>query len=276
MVGVVAVALLFVGALAVGELAAPGGAGGRTVRVTKTFFDGVDAPAGYAFYVLELNVTNAGSAPWVFTPGALQITGNKSHLYQEYSSYNVTSVLDGFTLNQGGQKAGMVAFELPAGEGPSTLRYDDVAGGVSLDSMSVPAVSSVASKFDFQLRLSVNGIPVEGWTDSSCTAAEANGTGPWVCSLIANGVVQNNTLVFFTGQTVQVNLWFEYLKKPADPGTITLESVANQNGFEVLDSRPAVPQAMTGWAAQGGVVVLLKVPPEANSGPIRFSVQFSG
>jgi len=79
--------------------------------------------------------------------------------------------------------------------------------------VSVSQSPVVASQLNYNVHMNVNGIDVNGWTVDKCPTTTANGTGPWVCSIITNGVIQNNSLRFLTGQVVQVNLWFEYLKK---------------------------------------------------------------
>jgi hypothetical protein len=87
-------------------------------------------------------------------------------------------------------------------------------------------------------------------------------------------VILNNSLTFFTGQTVQVNLWFEYLRKPADPSSIKLISAKNDDRFSLVNES-SLPITMSGWASQAGVTFLLKVPPGQHVGSLNFSVQFS-
>ena len=141
---------------------------------------------------------------------------------------------------------------------------------------SVSQSPVVASQLNYNVHMFVNGLNVDGWTVDKCPTIEANGSGPWVCSIITNGVIENNSLTFSSGQVVQVNLWFEYLKKPVDPPTITLQSVAAGNGFQILKVEEPVPFTMTGWGAQSGLVVMLRVLPGQHSGSLDMSVQFSG
>ncbi len=82
-------------------------------------------------------------------------------------------------------------------------------------------------------------------------------------------------MVFFTGQTVQVSLWFEYLKQPTDPSRITLESVSPGNAFQIVSIKQSVPLSLTGWGSQSGLVIQLKVPPGAHPGNPSLSVRFS-
>lgn len=134
---------------------------------------------------------------------------------------------------------------------------------------------AVASELNYNVHMNINGLDVNGWTADRCPTTTANGTGPWVCSIITNGVIENNSQTFLTGQVVQVNLWFEYLKKPADPATITLQSVAAGNGFQIVKVEEAIPFTMTGWASQSGLVISLKVLPGQHSGSLDMYVLFS-
>ena len=140
---------------------------------------------------------------------------------------------------------------------------------------STPQPAAVASQLNDNVHIFVNGLDVNGWTVNQCPTTTTNGTGPWVCSIITNGVIENNTLTFDTGQMVKVNLWFEYLKKPVDPATITLQSVGAGNGFQIAEVVEPIPLNMTGWGAQSGLVVLLRVLPGQHSGSIDMSVRFS-
>ena len=85
----------------------------------------------------------------------------------------------------------------------------------------------------------------------------------------------NTTLVIIPGQTVQVNLWIEYLRKPADPRTVTLQAVAAGDGFQLIRVVGAIPQNMTGWGSQGGLTLYLKALQGAQSGRISVSERFS-
>lgn len=153
-----------------------------------------------------------------------------------------------------------------------------IVAGFVVAAVAVATVSQtpvVASQLNYNLHMNVNGLDVNGWTVDSCPTAPSNGTGPWVCSIITNGVIENNSLTFRTGQLVQANIWFEYLKKPIDPATITLRSVSVGNGFQIVNVQQAIPFTMTGWGSQSGLVLLLKVLPGQHSGSIDMYVRFS-
>ena len=90
-----------------------------------------------------------------------------------------------------------------------------------------------------------------------------------------NETVANDSVVVFSGQTVQVNLWFEYLRKPADPQTVTLQTVAAGEGFDLVRVTGGMPQTLTGWGSQGGLTLYLKVGHQQGLGRIVVSEQFS-
>lgn len=148
-----------------------------------------------------------------------------------------------------------------------------VVAAVAVATVSQSPVA--ASQLNYNIHMNVNGLDVNGWTVDMCPTTTLNGTGPWVCSIITNGVIENNSLTFLTGQVVQVNLWFEYLKKPVDPATISLQTVSVGNGFQIINIEEAIPFAMTGWGSQSGLVLLLKVLPGQHSGSIDMYVRFS-
>jgi hypothetical protein len=240
-----------------------------TIQVASIWLDRTDAPAGSAYYLLTLNISNTGSAVWGFDPGFLQVVSNSSQSYAASGLYNATAVMGEQSIPAGSSRVGIVAFQLPAGEGPTRLAYNDQTRGVSLNVGNLPPVSATASRFNYNVRLTVNGgaVAADGWT-------VVNGSDPWVRSIIANGVILNNSLTFFTGQTVQVNLWFEYLRKPADPGSIKLVSASNDDKFIVVNES-SLPITMSGWASQAGVTFLLRDPPGQHIGNLNFSVRFS-
>lgn len=252
------------------------------IQIAGVSLDTVSSPVGYSYYLLVVNASNFGTVGWTFDPAHLQLTSNASRAYSALSTYAWASTLAGSDVAPGASTQGEVVFELPAHEGPARLRYDDPASGISLEVVNVPQPSSFAVRFNYNLQLTVNGIPVSpgGWTASRCSGVGANGTAPWICSLVLNGIVlnetiANDTVVVFSGRTVQVNLWFEYLRKPADPQTVTLQTVAAGEGFELVRVVGAVPQSLTGWGSQGGLTLYLKVGRTQGLGRIAVSEQFS-
>ncbi len=257
-------AVLVVGAIVVGFGLARPGVGPQSVRVTRLAFDQVDAPSGMSYYVMDVNASNTAATAWHFDPSFFTVTSNSSATFSSNPGYNGTALLSVADIPPGQHLVGKVAFEMPANQGPTKLSYSDSKGGVALQVTDVPAVSAVASLFNYNARLSVNG---------TGPTVQAGGWG--FGSMIMNGVVENNTLVFFTGQKVQVNLWFEYLKRPVDPATITIQSVTAGNGFQILAADKSVPFTMTGWGSQAGLVLLLKVPQGQHTGSIDLSIQVS-
>jgi len=85
----------------------------------------------------------------------------------------------------------------------------------------------------------------------------------------------NLCLVFFTVQSVEVNFWFEYLKQPPSLQSILINAVKNNDGFPVAGVNPVLPIVMTGWGAQSGLVLLVKIPPGQYSGTLNFTLQLS-
>lgn len=254
--------VLVVGALVVElGLITPGSRGSQSIKVAKVFLDQVDAPSGMTYYVMEINASNQAAPAWHFDPSFLTVTSNFSATFPSNGSYNGTALLGVADIASGHHVLGKVAFEMPVNQGPTKLNYSDSQGGVALQVSTIPTVSAVASRLNYNTYLLVNG---------TGPTVQAGGWG--FGSLIMNGVIENNTLVFFSGQTVQVNLWFEYLKRPVDPATITIQSVTAGNGFQILGVDKPVPFTMTGWGAQAGLVLLLRIPPGQHTGNIDIAV----
>ncbi|HZW84837.1 MAG TPA: hypothetical protein VFE91_02910 [Nitrososphaerales archaeon] len=241
-----------------------------SIRVTQIALDQVDSGASGSWYLIHLNATNSGEAPWFFDPSLLSITSNASRTFASSAAYNLTTLMERQTIDPSASAEGLVAFLLPAGQSPTSLGYSDATRGVELAVSELPGATSFASRFSLNVKMSLNGNSVDGWTVTSY-----NGSQQWIRSIIANGVIQNNSLVFFSGQTVRVNLWFEYLKKPADPQTVQFLSVTAENGFQILNPEDIAPIAMTGWGAQSGVVLSLRVPPGPQVGPVSLAVEFA-
>ncbi|HEV2137686.1 MAG TPA: hypothetical protein VGR53_02485 [Nitrososphaerales archaeon] len=257
-----AVAVLVVGVLVVElGLTSPGSRGSQYIKVEKMYLDQVDAPSGMTYYLMEINASNSAATPWHFDPSFLTVTSNSSTKFSSNGSYNGTALLGVADLASGQHIFGKVAFEMPANQGPTKLSYSDSQGGVALQVSTIPTVSAVASRLNYNTHLSVNG---------TGPTVQAGGWG--FGSLIMNGVIENNTLVFFSGQSVQVNLWFEYLKRPVDPATITIQSVTAGNGFQIVGVDKPVPFTMTGWGAQAGLVLLLRIPPGQHTGNIDIAI----
>ncbi|HEY6282698.1 MAG TPA: hypothetical protein VIW22_02100 [Nitrososphaerales archaeon] len=255
---------LVFGALVVGlSLTRPGGSD-QSIKVTKVYLDRVDAPSGMSYYLMDVNASNTAPTAWHFDASFLAATSNSSTKFASNGSYNGTALLGVADIAPKQHLVGKVAFEMPANQGPTKLSYDDSKGGVTLQVTNVPAVSAVASLFNYNTHIIVNG-----------TGPTVQGQGWGFGSLIMNGVIENNTLVFFSGEKVQVNLWFEYLKRPVDPATITIQSVTAGSGFQVLGADKPVPFTMTGWGSQAGIVLLLKVLQGQHTGNIDLSVSVS-
>lgn len=262
--GAVVVAVLIFGALAVEIELGSSGRVQQSIKVTKLYLDQLDSPKGMSFYLMDLNASNMATTAWHFDPSLLTIMSNSSATFHSNLHYNETSLLGSSDIASGGHLVGKVAFEMPANQSPVKLNYDDSKRGVALEALTVPPVSALASLFNYNAHIDVNG-----------TGPVVQGEGWGFGSMILNGVIENNTLVFFTGQKVQVNLWFEYLKRPVDPATITIQSVTAGNGFQILNVDRPVPFTMSGWGAQAGLVLLLMIPPGQHTGNIDFSVQVS-
>ncbi|MDA4127753.1 MAG: hypothetical protein OK452_11230 [Thaumarchaeota archaeon] len=263
-VGAAAVTLLVFGALVVElSLTRPSGSE-QSIKVTKVYLDRVDAPSSMSYYLMDVNASNTASTAWHFDPSFLVATSNSSATFPSNGSYNGTALLGMAEIAPQQHLIGKVAFEMQANEGPTKLSYSDSKGGVTFQVTNIPAVSAVASLFNYNAHMSVNG-----------TGPTVQGQGWGFGSMIMNGVIENNTLVFFTGEKVQINLWFEYLKRPVDPATITIQSVTAGGGFQVLGADKPVPFTMTGWGSQAGLVLLLKVPQGQHTGSIDLSVSVS-
>ncbi|MDA4120412.1 MAG: hypothetical protein OK436_07470, partial [Thaumarchaeota archaeon] len=258
------VTVLVLGALVVGLGLTRPSAGQQSIKVTKVYLDRVDAPSGMSYYLMDVDASNTAPTAWHFDPAFLAATSNSSATFSSNGSYNGTALLGVADIAPQQHLVGKVAFELPANQGPTKLSYADSKGGVTLQVTNVPSASAVASLFNYNAHMIVNG-----------TGPTVQGQGWGFGSLIVNGVIENNTLVFFSGEKVQVNLWFEYLKRPVDPATITIQSVTAGSGFQVLGADKPVPFTMTGWGSQAGIVLLLKVLQGQHSGNIDLSVSVS-
>jgi hypothetical protein len=263
-VGAAVVAVLVLGAIVVEIELGSSSREQRSIKVTKVYLDQVDSPKGMSYYLMDVNASNTAATAWHFDPSFLTVTSNSSATFPSIESYNGTSLIGVVDVASEGHVVGKVAFAMPTNQGPTKLSYSDSKGGVALQATTIPSVSAVASLFNYNTHLDVNG-----------TGPTVQGQGWGFGSLIMNGVIENNSLVFFTGQKVQVNLWFEYLKRPVDPATITIQSVTVGNGFEILAIDKPVPFMMTGWGAQAGIVMLLKVPPGQHTGNIDLAVLVS-
>ena len=262
--GAAAVTFLVFGAIVVGlSLTRPSNIA-QSIKVTKVYLDGVDAPAGMSYYLMDVNASNTAPTAWHFDPSFLAATTNSSARFSSNGSYNGTALLGVADIGPKQNLVGKVAFEMPANQSPMQLSYVDSKGGVTLQVVNVPAASAVASLFNYNAHIIVNG-----------TGPTVQGQGWGFGSLIMNGVVENNTLVFFSGEKIQVNLWFEYLKRPVDPVTITIQSVTAGSGFQVLGADKPVPFTMTGWGSQAGIVLLLKVLEGQHTRNIDLSVSVS-
>jgi len=242
------------------------------IRPVMTSLDNVDAPNGMSWYLVEVNVSNLGLSSWRFDPSMLQVLTNRSSVLPPSRAYNFTSLMNGANLSLGQSVIGTVAFEIPRGEGPATMVYDDRDSGIHLQTSEVPPPSSVASRFAYNAKLIVEG------------------SGSWIHFVITNGVIENTTnfvvqlspnpvedpsdyFVFFTGQVVKVNLWFEYLKRPGDPLKVNITSITNNQGFQILGVDHPLPLLMTGWGAQSGLNLFIRVPPGEVSGTLSFVAQ---
>jgi len=248
--------------------------GSEQIAVTELWFDGVDAPAGQVYYLLDVNASNSGVHDWLFDPSHLSLTSNTSDVYAPDPGYNETAILGASSIDPGRQILGEVAFGLPTGQSPSKLSYVDNAAGISLQQVRIPAVSAVASRFDPYLHYTLNG------------------TSNWGIAISTWGAIANLTTpryVFFTGEKILASFALYYHKRPADPMTVMVTSITNENGFPVSDvlytptelgsvvtgDQYPLPAPLTGYGANIVVTLILTVPPGQQYGPLRFAIRFS-
>ena len=129
--------------------------GSEQIAVTELWFDGVDAPAGQVYYLLDVNASNSGVHDWLFDPSHLSLTSNTSDVYAPDPGYNETAILGASSIDPGRQILGEVAFGLPTGQSPSKLSYVDNAAGIfeplSLARATIPRLRSGHSLLLFDL-----------------------------------------------------------------------------------------------------------------------------
>ena len=261
-----------------------------TLLVSRTWSDAVDAPHGMTFYLLDVNVTDAGPSTWHLDPSQFSLTSNGSRSYTPTENYSEVLLLGKSGLLPGHNISGEVAFLLPANQAPSTLGYSG-GSSVSVQPAGVPAVSGVASRFDpsvhFQLvgaSTQTGAITTDGIT---AWAAISNVTSYAMAFFGGESGYRNYTFVFFTGQRIYVSLFFYYYRVPGAPNSMTVDSVASDDGYSVSDvlawgasvlggSQPVpLPATMTGYGSSLGVTLLATVPPGPQAGVLHFTVQFS-
>jgi len=286
--GVIIVVVLIAGEFVFEErLGLPvAGRGSRAVKVDRVYLDAVDAPSGMVYFLAEVNASNSDSVVWHFDPSLFTATSNTSATYPSVSAYNMTVLLGKAELAQGQRLVGFVAFEMPLGQGVTKLAYDDVAGGVSLRAVEVPAVSGVATRFDPSVHFMLNGT---SWASTIETWAAITNQTSGLAFFGGEKMYKNNTFVFFTGQKIGVTFFFDYFKRPSDPTTIYVRSITNKDGFAVSDVLASqttfgfasygqphpLPVNMTGYGANAIVTLVVTVPQGRVTGVLHFTVQFS-
>jgi Domain of unknown function (DUF4352) len=274
---------VFVGLVKLGPTPSPV----EQVRVLKVWQDTVDAPAGMAYYLLDVNASNSGPDPWPLDPSLFSLTTNGSLAFHPSLNYAWIDLLSNSTVLPDGSATGEVAFELPAAQSPSVLKYADPAGREVAQTSDIPAVSGIATRFDPSVHFVLTGT---SWAATVETWAAIINQSSGLAYFGGEPVDRNNTFLFFTGQGIGVTFFFDYFKRPSDPTTISVQSITNDDGFPVSDvmamqtqfgftgySTPhPLPVNMTGYGANASVTLLVNVPAGHQDGVLHFTVQFSG
>ncbi len=236
------------------------------IAIDKVAIDLVDAPTGSVDYVILTNESNSGKETWHVNSTSFEVVSNRSSVYMT-SGTNSPSGSNGPTAIPAGQRRMIeLLFQLPIGQSPVQLIYNDQTIGTKT-AIAVPTASGWLSKFNF------------------ISDVTKTGSGNYVIGIIAYAIVLNTTYpsfpggdriqyTFLTGDRFTVGIQLQYYKQPADPASIMVTSVANSDGFTVVSVKPSLPVTMTGWGSKATIAVTLLAPNESYSGGLHFVVGF--
>ena len=259
------------------------------LKVSGTWSDGVDSPPGSTYFLLDVNVADAGPSTWHLDPSLFSLASNGSHSFTFAANYSALALLGKEDLLPGHSISGEVAFLLPWGQTPSTLSYGDSA--ISVQPADVPPVSGEASRFDPSVHFLLEGASTQNG------AITADGITTWAA--ISNNTsaltffggehgYRSNSFVFFTGQNIEVSFAFYYYRVPGAPNSLTIDSVSSDDGYAVsnvlawktsflgTEQPSALPTTLTGYGSNVEVTLLATVPSGPQAGVLHFTVQFSG
>lgn len=286
--GLVALVLL-VGA---GILVVGGGMNQETkggLGVVRAWSDGVDAPPGSTFYLLDINATDSGPSVWHLDPSLFSLTSNGTRSYAPEANYSALALMGREDIQPGHHVSGEVAFLLPADEAPSTLNYNG-GGTVSVQPVGVPPVSGEASRYDPSVHFRLEGASTQSGaiTEDGVTAWAAISNNSDALTFFGGETgYRNYSFVFFTGQEITVSFFFYYYKVPDAPNSLRIDSVASDDGYSVSNvlawqtsflgnaQGSALPATLTGYGSSAAVTLEVAVPPGPQSGVLHFTVQFS-
>jgi hypothetical protein len=237
------------------------------------------------YYLLTVNASDSGSSVWNLNPSFLSLTTASSGPYEPVANYSVVALMGNTTVSPGEHTMGRVAFELPAGQTPSTLTYSDSKGGVSIEAQGMPGISGVASRFDPSVHFTLNGT---SWANTITTWAAITNQTNALAFFGGEANYKNSSFIFFTGQRISVTFAFYYYRLPSYPETIAVRAITSSDGYQVSDvlawqetfgfsgyNTPSpLPETMTGYGSNLEVTLLATVPPGPQPGVLHFTVQF--
>jgi Domain of unknown function (DUF4352) len=256
------------------------------IQVEKVWMDNVDSANGQAYYLVDVNASNSGLDIWRLNPAYFSLSSNNSATYEPSQNYSETSVLQNSTIGPEQQTSGEVVFQLPATQSPSKLTYSDPTNGVQAQTSFIPAVSATATKFDPSVHFVLTGAP---WAPHVETWAAITNQTSGLAFFGGEDIYKDNTFVFFSGQKIGVTFFFDYFKTPTDPTTISVQSVTNQDGYQLSELAALqtdfgfngyrlphpLPVNMMGYGSNADLTLLVTVPQGHLSGVLHFTVQFS-
>jgi len=253
-----------------------------SIRIVQVWFDGVDAPQGMGFYILDVNASDTQSSVWQFNPADIEVSISSSRTSSPVDNYSEVPLLGSSDISPGKSVAGDDVYLLPQGETPTELSYHGTGTMAPLQ-VQVPAVSGVASRFDPSVHVQFNG------TSADRAVATWDGITNQTNGLTFFGEepgYRNYTFVFFTGQKIYVTFALYYYKFPYDPDSIVVDSVTSDDGYAVSSvvgwqaslgvvQAHQLPVTMTGYGSNVEVTALVTVPPGPQPGVLHFTLQFS-
>lgn len=225
----------------------------QSVKVTQVAEDD-SAPAGTTFYLLTIDASYSGTGSWDFNPLFLQLVSINSSVYSLTFSLSFKNLISAVTLSNGQHTSGQVVFQLPSDQKPAKLDYNDNINNIKVEVATIPAVSSWVSQF---------------------LVVDVNSTTPNGITVDTLATVQNDSIYYYTGERVAIQVAIFYVPFVGEPSQITLASITNSNGLSMSSTQPMLPTTVSGGTQETDVTVFMVAPSQSFSGDVHLNLQFS-
>jgi hypothetical protein len=219
------------------------------ISIARAISDSPEASAGSKAFIYDVSITNMGSGSYDVNPLYFTMITASNSVYDSTFFLAIRQSLSAVTLNQGQTTSGQIGFQIPNGQTPSKLEFNNQFESVDEFVTGIPQ-------------------PTVWVSEPNCCSGQITLTGTDSGQLLATYSFSNNTEFFYTGDiiTLKVGLNDFYSFGSVTLNTLTLAS--SDTGFILSSISPSLPITVTAGGSEVDVYVYIVAPSSSFTGAI--------